>query len=71
MQNQALLADIEAFCIARNMSTAKFGVLAVNDWKLVNDIRGLKRSKPRRLWPETEREVRRFMAEYRPEQVAA
>jgi len=48
------------------MSEAKFGVLALKDWKFVRDLRGEKREKPRRIWPETEREVRRFMATYRP-----
>ena len=70
MEHQALLSDIEAFCAARGMSEAKFGVLSVNDWKLVNDLRGLNRPRPRRLWPETEREIRSFMAGYVLEKVA-
>lgn len=66
MQNEALLRDIEAFCDANSMSEAKFGLLAVNDWRLVRDLRGVNRSRPRRVWPETEREIRSFIASYGP-----
>lgn len=67
MTDHPLLTDIEAFCEAQGLSEAKFGVLALKDWKFVRDLRGEKRKAPRRIWPETEREVRRFMATYRPE----
>ena len=70
MHDYPLLADIEAFCAAHRMSESKFGVLSLKDWKFVRDLRGEKRSKPRRIWPETEREVRRFMATYRPDATA-
>ena len=66
MTDHPLLADIEAFCRTHDLTEAKFGVLALKDWKFVRDLRGEKRSKPRRVWPETEREVRQFMATYRP-----
>lgn len=67
MSDHPLLADIEAFIETHDISEAKFGVLALNDWKFVRDLRGEKRGKPRRIWPETERDVRRFMATYRPD----
>jgi hypothetical protein len=70
--NQQLLAEIAAFCAAHEMSEAKFGRLAVKDWKLVGEMRGDrprgKRKGPRRIWPETEAEIRRFMVTYRPNQ---
>jgi hypothetical protein len=71
MQHEALLNDIVAFCGTHGLSEAKFGALAVNDWKLIRDLRGEKRSAPRRLWPETEREIRSFMATYKSEAKAA
>lgn len=59
--------DIEAFLVAHEMKATRFGVLALNDRHLVRQLRN-----GRRLWPETEAKVRRFMATYRPpEQVAA
>lgn len=68
--NQQLLAEIDAFCAAHEMSEAKFGRLAIKDWKLVGELRGDrprgKRSGPRRLWPETEADIRNFMVTYRP-----
>jgi hypothetical protein len=67
MSDHPLLADIEAFCRTHGMSEASFGVKALKDWKFVRDLRGEKRDRPRRIWPETEREVRRFMATYRPD----
>lgn len=67
MANHPILSDIEAFLEAHKMTEAKFGALAVNDWKFVRDLRGEDRKAPRRLWPETEAKVRRFMATYRPE----
>lgn len=48
------------------MSEPSFGVKALNDWKFVRDLRGENRARPRRIWPETEREVRKFMATYAP-----
>lgn len=67
MQNEALLTDIAAFCETHGLTEAKFGVLAVKDWKLVRDLRGEGRRAPRRIWPETERAIRSFMATYRPD----
>jgi hypothetical protein len=68
--NQQLLSEIEAFCRAHGMSEAKFGRLALKDWKFVGELRGErprgKRKGPRRIWPDTESEVRKFMVTYRP-----
>jgi len=63
---QTLLADIQAFTAQHGMPDSTFGRLAVNDWKFVRQLRT-----GRRLWPETEDRVRRFMAEYQPEKAAA
>lgn len=62
-----LLTEIEAFCEAHGLSEAKFGVLALKDWKFVRELRGENRAKPRRIWPTTADEVRKFMVTYRPE----
>jgi hypothetical protein len=58
------LADIEQFCLEHDLTSAKFGVLSVNDWRFVNDLRGVNRARPRRVWPETEHVVRAFMKAY-------
>lgn len=58
---EGLIADIEAFMGAHSMSQTMFGVRALNDRHFVKSLR-----KGRRLWPETEAKVRRFMATYRP-----
>jgi hypothetical protein len=63
-KHEHLLADIKSFCDAHALSPAQFGVLAVNDWKLINGLLGVNRAAPRRLWPETERSIRAFMAGY-------
>lgn len=62
-----LLDDITAFIATHGMAESQFGVAAVNDKNLVPDLRGDRGKRPRRLWPETEASVRRFMATYRPE----
>lgn len=66
-----LIHDIAAFCETHGLSDSQFGVLALNDKNLVPDLRGEGRTRPRRLWPETEAKVRRAMATYRPESAAA
>lgn len=66
MSNHHLLADIEAFLATHDMAESTFGRDAVNDWRFVSDLRGGEEKKPRRVWPETEQKVRRFMATYRP-----
>jgi len=54
-----LLPDIEAFLETHSVAPTAFGVMALNDRHLVRQLR-----RGRRLWPETEAKVRRFMATY-------
>jgi hypothetical protein len=63
-----LLQDIEAFLSTHQstLSATAFGDLAMNDRHLVRQMRA-----GRRIWPETEAKIRRFMATYKPEQEAA
>lgn len=63
-----LLQDIEAFLETHSatLSATAFGEGAMNDRHLVRQMRN-----GRRIWPETEAKIRRFMATYRPEQAAA
>ena len=60
-----LLNEIDAFLDETGMAESTFGRSAVNDWKLIDDLRGKNRKAPRRLWPETEVAVRAFMAAHR------
>lgn len=62
MCNATLLAEIEAFLRDHDMAESTFGREALGDWKLIDDLRGKNRTRPRRLWPETEAKVRDFMA---------
>lgn len=48
------------------MSPWQFGVLALNDKPFVKQVRD-----GRRVWPETERKIRSFMAAYRAQDAAA
>lgn len=57
-----LLVDIEAFIETHGLAPSRFGVAALNDNHLIRDLR-----RGRRLWPETERRVRLFMATYKVE----
>jgi hypothetical protein len=57
-----LLSDIKAFCDAHELKPTRFGELALNDKPFVAQLEN-----GRRLWPETEAKVRRFMSTYRPE----
>lgn len=61
-----LLSDIEAFITTHTVSATWFGETALNDRHFVKQLR-----KGRRVWPETEQKVRRFMATYKPQQEAA
>jgi len=56
-----LLDDIEAFLATHSMKPTNFGA-ALGDRHLVRQMRA-----GRRLWPETEDKVRRYMATYRPD----
>jgi hypothetical protein len=62
-----LTEDIAAFIQTHSMTERQFGELALNDKNLVPQMRGDNGQRPRRLWPETEAKVRRFMATYRPQ----
>jgi hypothetical protein len=66
-----LADDIAAFIETHELSESQFGVLALKDKNFVRDLRGEGRSRHRRVWPETEQTVRRFMATYRPQDAAA
>lgn len=61
MPNHPLLNDIDAFLRIHKLSDSAFGRQAVNDWKLIRQLRA-----GRRLWPDTEGRVRTFMVTYRP-----
>ncbi len=58
---ETLISDIAAFCKTHDLSKWQFGLLALNDKPFVGQIEN-----GRRIWPETEAKVRRFMATYRP-----
>lgn len=64
-QNISFGEAIESFLAHFSMSPVTFGRLAMNDPHFVNQFRN-----GRRVWPETEAKVRRFMAEYQPSQQA-
>ncbi len=51
---------------ANGLSATAFGDLYANDRHLVRQLRN-----GRRLWPETEAKIRKFMAEYTPDQSSA
>lgn len=55
-----LLSEVEAFLATHEMAPSRFGLAAVGDNHLVTDMKD-----GRRLWPETERKIRLFMATYR------
>jgi len=57
----SLRDDIEAFLDTHKMVPTAFGDAALNDRHFVRQLRA-----GRRVWPETEAKVRRFMATYRP-----
>jgi hypothetical protein len=66
-----LLDDIATFCETHKLSERQFGELVANDKNLVPDLKGERRERPRRLWPETEANIRSKMAGYRPQADAA
>jgi hypothetical protein len=57
-----LLDDIKAFCTTHGLSIWQFGELAMKDKPFVKQLED-----GRRIWPETEAKVRRFMATYKPD----
>lgn len=66
MSSSTILTDIEAFVTHHHMAESTFGREALGDWRLLNELRGSEKRRPRRLWPETEAKVREFMASYTP-----
>lgn len=56
-----LLTEIDSFCKRHDLAPTRFGLLALNDKAFVAQIKN-----GRRLWPETEAKIRKFMAEYTP-----
>jgi len=61
-----LLAEIEAFVAKAGMSEITFGRKAMSDPHFVRDLRN-----NRRLWPETEAKVRRWIKAQRAPRKAA
>ena len=61
---QNLLIEIEKFVADHQMAESTFGREVMGDWRLIDDLRGKNRSKPRRIWPETEAKIRDWMREY-------
>lgn len=61
-----MLTDIEAFCTAREMTEATFGLLALNDKNFVPQLR-----EGRDIRFSTGEKVRRFMVTYAPVQDVA
>ena len=61
MAHIPLLDEIDTFVRINQLSESAFGRLAVNDWKLLRQLRA-----GRRMWPDTEDRVRTFMAGYQP-----
>lgn len=56
-----LLDNIEAFLATHDISATALGDRALGDRHFVRQLRA-----GRRVWPETEAKVRRFMATYKP-----
>lgn len=54
--NPKLLSDIDAFLAETGMSAGYFGWRAAKNWRLVERLRA-----GRRIWPETEAEIRAYM----------
>ena len=61
-----LLDEIRLFCETHGMAQTRFGDLALNDKPFVSQLES-----GRRIWPETEAKVRRFMATYKPDAAQA
>lgn len=54
--SKSLLTEIEAFMSDYGLSAYRFGILAAKNGRLVDRLRA-----GRRIWPETEVEIRAFM----------
>lgn len=64
MNTHPLLEEIEAFIATHEIAESTFGREALGDWRFISDLRGEGGKKPRRVWPETETAIRRFMSAY-------
>lgn len=61
-----ILQDIEAFLSATGMTKTEFGLSALNDGKLIDNLRD-----GRRIWPETEKKIRDFIKSHRAPEARA
>lgn len=57
---KALLKEIEGFCAEFNLSHYTFGYKATKNGRLVERLKN-----GGRIWPETEKTIRKFMSNYR------
>jgi hypothetical protein len=59
-----LLSEIEQFLAETGMTEYRFGFLAARNGRLVERLRAgvTPQGKPVRIWPETEKQVRAFIA---------
>ncbi|PWE56792.1 hypothetical protein DEM27_10545 [Metarhizobium album] len=55
-----LLTEIEKFMLEAQLGPHRFGILAASNGRLVDRLR-----EGRRIWPDTELQVRKFMREQR------
>lgn len=55
-----LLSEIEDFLRSENIGEHRFGILAASNGRLVERLRS-----GRRIWPDTEEKVRRFIKDRR------
>jgi hypothetical protein len=58
--NATLLSEIDKFLAAEKIGEHRFGILAASNGRLVERLRN-----GGRIWPETEEQVRSFMASRR------
>ncbi|MHA6684465.1 hypothetical protein [Mesorhizobium sp. A556] len=59
-----LLTDIDQFLRQTGMGEYRFGILAVSNGRLLERLRTPRSNgQPARVWPETEAQIRSFMAE--------
>jgi hypothetical protein len=72
--NSTLLNEIDEFLSETGMTPYRFGFLAVKNGRLVERLRAgaTPKGKPVRIWPDTEKQIRKFMrAERSRREVAA
>lgn len=63
---QTLLRDILVFLAETGMGEYRFGLLAVSNGRLLDQLRKVRKNgQPARVWPETEIKIREFMASER------